>query len=394
MAEIARGIRFSVRILTLSYEYPPLGGGGSKVVYGLSTEFVRKGHDVDVVTMAYRGLPKYEVVNGVRIHRVPCLRGSVDISHPFEQASYMIRALPAALRLGKRSRYDIMHCHFILPDGLVALFVQRRLQIPLVVTAHGSDVPGYNPDRFKLLHKLISPAWHATVKSIDKIACPSRFLENLLREHEPAAQTVTIPNGFDLAKFEATRERNKSILVVTRMLERKGVQDVLRALARSDLGYDVNIVGTGPYLDTLKQLAANLQLDVNFRGWLDNDSDELKSLFETSAVFLFPSHAENFPLVLLEAMAAGTAIVTTDQTGCREVVGDAALLVPAGDDEAIHDALQRLMADTELRMRLGRDARQRLEQLFSWPSVADQYIDVFDDLCSREADHPNLAELE
>ena len=374
-----------MRILTLSYEFPPLGGGGSKVVQGLSEEFVRRGHHVDVVTMAFRGLQKYEVRGGVRVYRVPCLRGSVDVSHPHEQASYMIRALPAAVRLAKVNDYDVMHCHFIIPDGLVALAVRRRVRIPLIVTAHGSDVPGYNPDRFKILHRLISPVWRPAVRSIDTIACPSRFLEELLLQRERAARTVTIPNGFDLDKFVATKSRTGSILIVTRMLERKGVQDVLRALAGTDLGFELHIVGTGPYLNALKELARQLQVDARFHGWLDNDSDELKALFETSSVFILPSHAENFPLVLLEAMAAGMAIVTTGQTGCREVVGDAALLVPAGDETAIRGALQQLVSDTGLRERLGRDARTRIEKLFSWRSVAKQYTDVFERLIAERS---------
>ena len=382
-----------MRILTLSYEFPPLGGGGSKVVHGLSAEFVRMGHEVDVITMAYGNLPKYEEVQGIRIHRVPCLRGSVDISHPHEQATYMLRALPAALRMAKKQPYDLMHCHFILPDGLVALFARRRLKVPLVVTAHGSDVPGYNPDRFKLLHRLIAPAWRLAARSIDTIVCPSRYLERLLLDHEPKAQTTAIPNGFDPAKFTAGRERRNSILVVTRMLERKGVQDVMRALSGTDLGLEVNVVGTGPYLKTLEQMADDLRIDVRFRGWLDNDSDELKDLFETSSIFVLPSHAENFPLVLLEAMAAGAAIVTTDQTGCREVVGDAALLVPAGDERAIRSALERLARDAELRERLSREARKRIDKLFSWPAVARQYLEVFERLSPVDAQRVNAAEI-
>jgi glycosyltransferase involved in cell wall biosynthesis len=381
-----------VRVLTLSYEFPPLGGGGSKVVHGLAAEFVRMGHEVDVVSMAYGDLPRFEEIQGIRVHRVPCLRRAVEICQPYEQASYMVRAFPRALRLAGRQPFDIMHCHFILPDGFVALLARRGLKIPLLVTAHGSDVPGYNPDRFKRLHQLISPAWRAAARSIDRIVCPSRYLEELVLKHEPRAQTTTIPNGFDVAKFSATRERRKSILVVTRMLERKGVQEVLRALAGTDMGFEVNVVGTGPYLKKLVELAGTLGLDIKFRGWLDNDSDELKELFETSAIFVLPSHAENFPLVLLEAMAAGTAIVTTDQTGCREVVGDAALLVPPRDERAVRNALQQLAADDALRDRLGREARNRLDRLFSWPAVARRYVDLFESLRSLDGQRVDAAE--
>ena len=153
-----------MRILTLSYEFPPLGGGGSKVAQGLSAEFVKMGHQVDIITMSYRDLPREEVVEGVRVRRIPCIRSKVDVCHPHELASYMVRAAPAALRQGSEQEYDILHCHFILPDGVAALLPSSRLGIPLVVTAHGSDVPGYNPDRFKLLHKLIAPAWRSVVK--------------------------------------------------------------------------------------------------------------------------------------------------------------------------------------------------------------------------------------
>jgi glycosyltransferase involved in cell wall biosynthesis len=116
-------------------------------------------------------------------------------------------------------------------------------------------------------------------------------------------------------------------------------------------------------------------------------------LFETSSIFVLPSYAENFPLVLLEAMAAGAAIVTTDQTGCREVVGDAALLVRAGDEQAIRAAFERLGSDADLRERLGREARNRIDKLFSWPAVAGQYVDVFESLSSLHGQRMNAAEI-
>lgn len=347
---------------------------------GLSIELVKLGHQVDVVTMSFDGLPSEEVVEGIRVHRVPCIRKAIDVSHPHELASYMVRAIPKALQLSARESYDLMHCHFILPDGLAALWIRRKFSIPLVVTAHGSDVPGYNPDRFKIIHKLITPAWRATVRAIDTIVCPSEYLENLILTGEPKANVRTIPNGFDVDRFDPNRPRRERILIVTRMLERKGVQDVLRALSDPGIDMDIDIVGTGPYLEKLKKLDSSLGTKARFHGWLDNDSAELRELLETSSVFVFPSHAENFPLVLLEAMAAGAAIITTDQTGCREVVGDTALHVPPGNPNAIRTALQTLMSDDSLRKRLGQAARTRLEENFGWPSVANQYISTYREL--------------
>ena len=367
-----------MKILTLSYEFPPLGGGGSKVAQGLAENFVGLGHEVDIVTMAYKDLPRQEVVAGANVYRVPCLRKSVDVSHPHELASYMLSALPATLRKVRETQYDLIHSHFLLPDGLTSIWPSRRSRIPLIVTAHGSDVPGYNPDRFKLIHKAIAPAWRSLVRAVDRIVCPSQFLANLILAHEPRARTLAIPNGIDLDKFNVGQPRRKSILVVTRMLERKGVQDVLNALSGTDLGFEVNVVGTGPYLDTLVRLSNDLGMDTRFHGWLDNDSDELKLLFETSEIFVFPSHAENFPVVLLEAMGAGLAIITTNQTGCREVVGDAALCVAPGDVLEIRSALEKLSGDKELCRSLGSAARRRLDDHFGWTAVARQYSGLFE----------------
>jgi glycosyltransferase involved in cell wall biosynthesis len=294
----------------------------------------------------------------------------------------MVRAIPKAVELCESESFDLIHCHFILPDGLAALWLRRKYGIPLVVTAHGSDVPGYNPDRFKIIHRLISPAWRATARTIDKIVCPSEYLENLIIRREPKAKTVAIPNGFDVDRFNPGQTRKDSILIVTRMLERKGVQDVLRALAKPGIDFEINVVGTGPYLDKLIDLDEELGTKATFHGWLDNDSDELRRLLEESAIFVFPSHAENFPLVLLEAMGAGMAIITTDQTGCREVVGDSALLVPPGDTNAIRGALEQLVSDRELRERLGRAARTRLEENFGWPAVAESYLSTYRELTS------------
>ena len=101
-------------------------------------------------------------------------------------------------------------------------------------------------------------------------------------------------------------------------------------------------------------------------------------LLATSSIFVFTSEAENFPVVLLEAMAAGLAIVTTQDTGCEEVVGKTAVLVPARDEVAIRSAVERLLHDESARRQLGQAAQERLHEVFSWPTVAKQYLEVYE----------------
>jgi len=77
----------------LCYEFPPLGGGGAKVVYGLTKELVNLGHEVDLVTMGFRGLPKYEQINGTNIYRVPCVRARESVWSTPDMVSYTLSAI-------------------------------------------------------------------------------------------------------------------------------------------------------------------------------------------------------------------------------------------------------------------------------------------------------------
>ncbi|MEN6302925.1 MAG: glycosyltransferase family 4 protein, partial [Armatimonadia bacterium] len=120
-------------------------------------------------------------------------------------------------------------------------------------------------------------------------------------------------------------------------------------------------------------LANETPTNVIFHGWLDNDSPRLRELFESASIFVFPSEAENFPTVLLEAMDAGLAIVTTNVKGCPEVIGPAGLTVPPRSPEALRDAVQGLIRDPERRLSLGRQAHARVRAEFDWSVVERQY---------------------
>jgi glycosyltransferase involved in cell wall biosynthesis len=367
-----------VRVLTLCYEFPPIGGGGSRVVAGLSNELVRAGHSVDLVTMRFRGQPREELVNGVRVFRAECLRRSPSICSPPEMATYIARALPLAAGLVRRHGYDLNHTHFVFPDGVLAWLLKRLTGLPYILTAHGSDVPGFNPDRFTLAHRLLRPLWHRVVDGAEAVVAPSRNLANLIRRAKPEADPVLIPNGIDPGLLRPDRPRRRRILVVARLFERKGVQYVLRALGGMRHDHEVHVVGAGPYLPTLVALAREQSVDVQFHGWLDPVSSQLAGLYETADIFVLCSDIENFPMVLLEAMAAGLAIITTRGTGCDEVVGDAALLVDPGDVAGLRAALEALTRDAQRCRLLGRAARQRLLNQFSWASVARRYAALYD----------------
>ena len=347
-------------------------------MHGLSRELARAGHEIDLVTMGFRGLPEYEEVDGVRIHRVPSLRRKMYYCTVGEALSYVLGALPTLRRLVKENHYDLNHTHFIFPDGLLAWAIKRSMRLPYVITAHGSDVPGYNPHRLKFAHKLMSPLWGMVTRDAEQLICPSQSIRSLVEAQNEKLQVSVIPYGFDPRKFHPGRQKQNRILVVTRMLERKGVQYFLKAIEGLSHDQEVHIVGDGPYLPTLKRMAQHVETPVRFWGWLDHRSPEFTDLFETSGIFVLPSESENFPVVLMEAMAAGMAIITTKGTGCEEVVGGVALLVSPKNPTEIREALSRLICKPALREELGRNARRRLENCFSWQAIGRQYAELYE----------------
>jgi glycosyltransferase involved in cell wall biosynthesis len=238
-------------------------------------------------------------------------------------------------------------------------------------------VPGCNPERFRALHRWLGPLWRRVVNRADLLVCPSPTLLRLAEATGASVPARVIPNGFDPARLDWTAAPDTYVLTVSRLFARKGLATLIEAHAGLDSPVGLHVVGDGPQRGELERLAAEKGGDVRFWGWIDGEDPTLARLYERAAVFVLPSVAENFPMVLLEAMAAGLPIVTTRGTGCADVVGDAAMLVEPGESDGLRAALGRLLGDLELRRALGARARARLEQEFTWPRVAAAYSDAF-----------------
>lgn len=365
-----------MRILQLNYEYPPLGGGASPVTKSLSEELVRLGHAVDVVTMGFKGLKQKEEINGVTVYRVPSIRSQQGVCQTHEMLSYCFSAYRFLPQLLRENKYDLNHTHFIIPSGIVSYFTRKK--IPYIITSHGSDVPGYNPDRFGMQHILVKPLSNKIVKGAECITTPTGYLKNLIlenfNENVYYDRIKVIPNGINLENYTPMKKESK-ILIVTRLFERKGVQYVIDAM-KSIKDHNLIICGDGPYKRHLEKQISRLNVsNVHLLGYVSYE--RLKYEYETSSIFVFPSSAENFPVVLLEAMASGCAIITTNVTGCPEVVGNAALLIRPKNSEDIRGALDKLVNNDDLRKKMGLNARKRVEDNFTWDKIAKQYLNIY-----------------
>ncbi|MDF1585486.1 glycosyltransferase family 4 protein [Marinimicrococcus flavescens] len=361
-----------MRLLTLTCEYPPVGGGGATACRILCEALVRAGHAIDVVTAGMADLPATEEIGGVRVHRVPGVRRWRHYSNAVEQASFVLPMYRRAAGLLGRYRHDLCHCHFVVPTGAVASALLHRHGLPYVLTAHGSDVPGYNPDRFAFLHGLIAPAWRHILAGAAAVTSPSMFLAGLL-DQRMQLDVEVLPNPFELPRGVAA-ERGRRVLAVSRLVERKGLQHLIAAMGALDTDWELIVAGDGPLLPELRRQAAEAGVRASFLGFVPRE--ELAGLYAGAGLFVMPSLRENFPMVLLEAMAAGCAVVSTDAEGCAEVVGNAARLVPAGDVLALGRAIETLSRDAAHRQELGREAQRRARS-FGADEVAGRFAALF-----------------
>ena len=361
-----------MKILFLNYEFPPIGGGASPVSLEIAKGYASRGHHVDVVTMSYRGLPDSEVIEGVNVYRVKSLRSRVEICHPWEQLTYLISAWRFLSRRLATIRYDINHTHFIIPTGVLALWLKKKYGIPYVLTSHGSDVLGQNK-RFAMLYPFLKIPWLSIVRNAKCVTAPSEYQMQRIRDITRDGKFKIIANGLDLTRFKPMNKK-KTILVVSRLFQNKGIQDILDALSGMDLdGWRVNIVGDGPYREELMEKArANGLTDrVRFLGWIDNDSAEMKELYGTSRIFISASYFESFGLSVLEAVSAGCYPLVSDIGGHRFIIHDDRFFFQKENIEDLRKKLSRLLghaiADNNINIKR-----------FSWSNVIKDYISMLE----------------
>ena len=342
--------------------------------------YVKKGHSVDLVTMHYGQLPHCEVIDGVKIFRVRAIRKKQVTCTTFEMLSFVLSAIPFALKLTKDNKYDIVHCHFVIPTGILAYVLRKFRGLEYILTAHGSDIPGHNPDRFQFEHRFTGPLLRMIMVKAKVVVTMSRSLKNTMARNITAGVPITvIPNGVDPDMFSGLLKRKNWILMAGKYLPFKGFQYALQALRDHPLpGWEIHLIGDGPYKEELEALAQQLSNKVVFHGWLLRGSAEFMKLYEQSRIFIFPSDTENAPMALLEAMNAGLAIIALDIPSCGEVLKDTAILVPPHDAPAIAAAISQLIQNINLMSDYSQKARQRSLERFSWGLIVDKYLKLME----------------
>ncbi|WP_224449846.1 glycosyltransferase family 4 protein [Haloprofundus salilacus] len=323
-----------MQVLQVTHRYPPRAGGVETHVRRVSEELAARGHVVTVVTAdAGSGVSRHERRNGVQIRRC---RG-VAPGGAFHLAPSVARVVA---NVGANA--DVVHAHnyHSFPLALAALGVGSR---PFVATPHyhGSSADGLR-DRLLGLYR---PVGGQALRRADAVVAVSEWEREQLKRDFSVNATV-IPNGLDVARFEDATPLERSrpyLLAVGRLVEYKGVQYAIRALA-SLPEYDLLVAGSGPYRTELETLARESGVSdrVEFLGYVDDG--ELPRLYAGAAAHLTLSTHEAYGMTVAESLAAGTPALVreagalvdwTDRPDC--------LGVSRVDTETVADAVRTVV---------------------------------------------------
>jgi glycogen(starch) synthase len=382
-----------VRILTLSWEYPPvIEGGLARHVRKLSEQLVRDGHEVHVLT---RGRAGAEERRGVVVHRVPepdFPRADLDAFIAWVER--MNGDMAAAELPG---RFDLVHSHDWLVAG-AARALAARAGVPWLVTIHATEYGRHEGRVQRHPQSSIHAAERRMAREADRVIVCSAYMRAQVADVFGVERVSVIPNGIDpgdlqpvadlprlRARFAAPDER--LVLLVGRLVYEKGFHlalDALPGLIRRVGGVRFLVAGAGPAEAELREQAARLGLmdHGTFVGWTGDEV--LHSLYRIADLCVVPSLYEPFGLVALEAMASGCPCIVADTGGLREVVPRVGLRFRAASARSLERMAEQLLTDAGLRSRLVAEASEHVLR-FDWADVARRTAAVYAELAGSTA---------
>ncbi|NPV26172.1 MAG: glycosyltransferase family 4 protein [Firmicutes bacterium] len=386
-----------MQILMLSWEYPPRSVGGlGQHVYELSRALSRQGQEVHVITCGIEGAAPFEVVDGVKVHRVqPYTLHAPDLITWVLQLN--LSMLEYAIRLiNTGGGVDLIHAH----DWLTAYAgraLKHAYRLPLVATIHATEY-GRNHGLHNDQQRYISGVeWWLTYEAW-RVICCSYYMKNEVKGvfQLPDDKIRVIPNGVNPQNFVVSENEpynrddyahpsEKIVFYVGRLVHEKGVQVLLEAAPKILASYPRTkfiIAGRGPNENYLKHRAQELGISnsVYFTGYIDDQTRN--RLYSYANVAVFPSLYEPFGIVALEAMAARTPVVVSDTGGLAEIIeeGVDGLKAHPGSSDSLAARILEILYQPHLGQRLREKAYSKVVRHFNWEEIAEQTMALYQEV--------------
>ena len=343
--------------------FPPHLGGISSYTYLLSKELVKRGDKVFVLTYPHENIRNIEEINVYTAStlNIKGLRGFI----------FFLSATVKLMSIIRKKKIDLVHAHYIMPPGLIAVICGMILGVKTAVTIHGSDilVLARKPLIKSVIKYVLNKSDYVFVVSNsikDKVLkLDIKDIENKLK--------VTY-NAVDIQKFRPDQESNFKeemkidplkpvILFIGNLVWQKGVEYLIRAKEFLNEDAEIVIVGDGPLFSELKGIVEFENIKgIKFTG----ARNDIEKIMSSADIFVLPSLSEGRPTVILEAMASGKPVIATNVGGIPEIVNDQiGILISPEDSVGLAEAINNLLEDKELMEKMGKNAREQSMQYAS-----------------------------
>ena len=367
---------------------------------------VNRGHDVTVLAPSYRGLRSH-TIDGVPVRRFRYAPKSWEmlthehgapnkLGNPLIQLlgiPYVALGSLAAARLVRRERFDVIHSHWPFPHGAIAAAARWFGGAAIVANCHGAE--------FALARRKawVQPLLRAALEGSDRIVCNSSCTANEVKLLSGRTAQI-IPYGITVevkpSRRRDPRDMPKRILFTGRLIQRKGVEYLIRALPRilERHAVELKITGDGDQRPLLEALTAQLGLShvVEFLGFVDNST--LDRYYQGCDVYVNPSiiddrgDTEGLGVGPIEAFAHGKPVVASAVGGIPDVVQDrvTGLLVPEKSPVRLADAILELLDNPEYAKQLARNGLDHSRDRFDWGRITADLEGVYRDaIAARQA---------
>lgn len=385
-----------MRIAFFTNCYKPLVNGVVTSISSLKEAYERKGHEVYVFA------PRVEdyVDQEKNVFRYRSVNLTSKVKYPLP--------IPLSFRVKKiitEFNPDIVHIHHPFLLSSVAIMYGKRLGIPKILTLH-TQYEQYahyvSPIPERLTQEAIKMIIHNLSYKIDCITTPSESMRELIRSYGVKNRIEIIPNAIHLISFKEDdvfkrteikkkynlKEDDKIILFVGRVASEKSIDKIIKALAiikKRDISkVKLLIIGDGPAMDELKQLARTLKIekDVIFAGTVSYG--EIRHYYKMAYVFTIASTTETFGIVTIEALASRVPVLAVKAPGAVDILTDGVdgLLVD-NDVEKFANALEKIIREPELREKLSRGALKTSEK-YSIDTISERMLNLYREVIEIE----------
>jgi glycosyltransferase involved in cell wall biosynthesis len=409
--------RSPLSILSFATTYPRWSQDSeAPFVHDLNRNLAARGHRVISVVPHAPGAARRETMDGVDVVRFRYAPDGLETLFynggvmPNLRASWRARLAlaPAVAALWAQIAHqvkarapDLVHVHWLVPQGFFAVGPARRHRKPLVLSAHGADV-------HQLARGPLSPFAARAISGASSITANTQDTARVVAAKAIPRRIDVIPMGLDLSRFGPHRRDDRAraqlgirgpwVFAVGRLVEKKGFEyliDALPDLCQRFAGLKVTLGGAGPLDQALRQRARDRRVDtvIDFVGPLP--PERVACYMASADVFVGPSVVDAFGdtegqgVVFIEAMASGIPVVATSVGGIPDVVehGRHGLLVPPRDAHALAEAIAATLDDRDGAARRARAGLERA-RTYAWPAIAERFESLYVDLCAARAAQP------